>query len=94
MIVRRWKRDVLLESIARKESLALTDDEFEQKLSSLLAQEREPAAARRRLEKEGRIPTLRTRFQEQKTFGFMLEGATVHRILKPREAASPADAAS
>lgn len=94
MIVRRWKRDVLLESIARKESLALTDDEFEQKLSSLLAQERDPAAARRRLEKEGRIPTLRTRFQEQKTFGFLLEGATVHRILKPREAASPADATS
>ncbi len=88
LVVRRWKRDILLDSISRKESIRLTDEEFEQRLATLLEQERDPKAARRRLEREERLPGMKDRFQEQKTLSFLLEAATVHRILKPRESAS------
>ena len=71
--------------VTRKEALALTDEEFEQKLTDLVSQERDPETARRKLDREGRLPGLKDRFQEQKTLSFLLDGATVHRILKPRE---------
>jgi len=87
LVLRRWRRDILLDAIARKESIQLTDEEFEARLGSLLAGERDPAAARRRLERENRLEGIRERMIEKRTFEFLLSAATVHQTVKPRQRA-------
>lgn len=89
LVERRWKRDILLDAIARKESIALTDEEFEERLREVLAGERDFAAARRKIEREGRMDSVRNQLVERKILKTLLDGATIHRILKPRAAEAP-----
>lgn len=84
MIDLRWRRDILLDAIARKETISVSDDDLKERLRELLQGERDQATTLRKWEREGRLPAIRDRLLEQKVFQFVLDAGKVHRIVKPR----------
>lgn len=68
----------ILQRIAEKENIKLTDKEFEASLALLARREgRDPKALRRSLEKNGAIHLLRERFNERRALDFVVDHAVV-----------------
>jgi trigger factor len=85
LIERVCRRDVLLDTLVRQESLAVTEEELAAELETM-AQEAgvEVEVIRKKLEDEGDLPRLRDMLQERKTIDFVIGGARVSRVRKPR----------
>jgi trigger factor len=85
LVERICRRDVLLDTLVRQESLAVTDEEMDAELETM-AQEAgvEVEVIRKKMEDEGDIPRLRDMLQERKTIDFLIGGARVTRVRKPR----------
>jgi len=95
LVERICRREVLLDAVARQESLAVTEEEFEAELDAL-AQDAgvEVPVLRRKLEADNEIDRIRDTMQERKVIDFLLSQAQIIRIRKPRlvEQAGPAGA--
>ncbi len=85
LIERVCRRDVLLDALVRQESLAVTDEEMDAELETM-AQEAgvEVEVIRKKMEDDGDMPRLRDMLQERKTIDFLIGGARVNRVRKPR----------
>ncbi len=83
-VVRLRKREVILESVARKESIQVTEEELEEEIRRSAPRGVDPGVVRRKLEREGEIDRFRHEVLERKILAFLIEVANVHRILTPR----------
>jgi trigger factor len=71
--VRAVKADVGLRAIAESEGIEVTDAEVEEEISRLAeSQGRKPAAVRRELESEGRLPAVRSNLRQSKTLEWLI----------------------
>jgi trigger factor len=84
VVERMRRRDIVLESIARQESLEVTEEELDAEIAGSAPQGVDPRAVRRKLEKDDDLDRIRNDLLERKVFAFILETATVHRIHQPR----------
>jgi trigger factor len=84
MVVRLNKRGILLDSMARQESIAIEDEELDAEISHSAPPGVDPRHIRRRLQKDEELERVRGDLLERKTFDFLLEKATVHRVYEPR----------
>lgn len=85
MVVRVRKREILLESIARQESIAVDEEELDAEIGQSAPPGVDPRQIRRRLEKDEELERVRGDLLERKTFDFLFERATVHRVYEPRK---------
>lgn len=85
LVEQACRRDVLLDTLVRQESLAVTEEEVDAELETM-AQEAgvEVSVIRKKMEDEGDLPRLRDMLQERKTIDFLIGGARVARVRKPR----------
>jgi trigger factor len=85
LIERVCRRDVLLDTLVRQESLAVTDEELDAELETM-AQEAgvDIEVIRKKMEDDGDMPRLRDMLQERKTIDFLIGGARVNRVRRPR----------
>jgi trigger factor len=84
MVVRLNKRGILLESMARQESIAVDDEELDAEISHSAPPGVDPRQIRRRLQKDEELERVRGDLLERKTFDFLFERATVHRVYEQR----------
>jgi trigger factor len=82
-VVRMWKRQILLDSITRKESIEVTDEEMEERLKEISGGG-DPRRARKQLELKGELDRFRKDLLERKTLEQVLEKVTIQRFQKPR----------
>ncbi len=74
--IRDVKASLLLDRIAGRESIEVTNEEVDREIQRIARQEREPAAAvRKRLEKEGVVRRIASHIRTEKTLGFLFEHA-------------------
>lgn len=85
VVERICRREILMEAIARQESLVLTEDEVEAELDKM-AQEAgvEVAVLKKKMEGEGDLDRFRDTMQERKILDFLVASAQVNRVKKPR----------
>jgi trigger factor len=88
MVVRSNKRGILLDSMARQESIAVNDEELDAEISRSAPPGVDPRQIRRRLEKDEELERVRGDLLERKVFDFLFEKATVHRVYEPRRRSS------
>ena len=73
------RRALLLEAIADKEQIAVTDEELDAEVAKIAAASQRPAPAVRRLmDKSGDLESLRRGLRERKTLDFLIDRAAVH----------------
>jgi trigger factor len=84
MVVRLRRRGILLESIARQESIAVDEEELDAEIGRSAPPGVDPRQIRRRLEKDDELERVRGDLLERKTFDFLFEKATIHRVHEPR----------
>jgi trigger factor len=74
--VEEVKASLLLERIAEREAIEVTNEEVDREVQRIARQRREPvAAARRRLEEEGGLRRIALRIRTEKTLNFLFEHA-------------------
>jgi trigger factor len=85
VIDRMHHRDILLQNVARQESLEVTEEEVEAEIDNL-AQEAgvESAVLRRKMEGEGELTRMVDTLQERKVLDFLVANAQVNRVRRPR----------
>jgi len=72
------KSTLVIDEIARRESIAVTDEDVQQELERFAERAgRTPAAVRARLEQEGSLDRIRTGIEREKTMKWLLEKAQV-----------------
>jgi trigger factor len=84
LVERTRRREIILESIARQESLEATEDELEAEIARSAPQGVDPQVVRRKLEKDGDLERIRNELQERKIFGFLMEASKINRVHQPR----------
>lgn len=84
LVIRLRKREILLDSIARQESIEVTEEDLDAELVKSAPAGISPNAIRRRLEKEGELDRVRDDLRERRILDFLLEHATVNRVHQPR----------
>jgi trigger factor len=78
-VERSLKREVILAAIARKESLAVTDDEVAREIDRMAQSEpRQAARVRAHYQSAERRQSLKESMVERKALDWVLEAATVH----------------
>jgi trigger factor len=84
VVVRLRKREILLESVARQESIAVDEAELDAEIGRAASPGVDPRQIRRRLEKDEELDRVRGDLLERKTFDFLFEKLTVNRAHEPR----------
>lgn len=84
VVVRLRKREILLDSIARQESIEVGEEELDAEISHSAPPGIEAQAIRRRLEKDHELDRVRGDLLERKTFDFLFGKATVSRVHERR----------
>lgn len=84
-ILRIWKRRILLDAIARKESLTVSDEEMDERIRGSAGAGANLARIRSHLTQRGELGAMREELLEEKVLDSLLEKITVHRIQKPRQ---------
>jgi trigger factor len=79
VVERVRKREILLESIARQESIKVGEEELDAEISRSARPGVDPRAIRRRLEKDHRLDRVRDELLERKTLDFLFEKVTINR---------------
>jgi len=75
--VREVKSSLLLDRIAERENVGVSDDEVNHELEAIAVQARQPVeSVRARLEKEGGLERLRARLRNEKTLDLLYQRAT------------------
>jgi trigger factor len=88
-LMRELQREILLESIAAQENITVADEEIDAEIRRLAERARvSPAEARRRLEADNRLDTLRRDMLRGKVLGFLVQQASVRVDTKRREGRS------
>lgn len=85
---------LLLDEIAKKENLAVTDEDVDKEIEKMAERQgRKPLAVRARLEAQRQLDQFREQVGRQKINDFLLANATVNKVpAKPKEEAPAADA--
>ncbi|MEZ4653440.1 MAG: trigger factor [Candidatus Eisenbacteria bacterium] len=83
-VVRMWKRRILLDSIARKEDLRVTDDELDTQLQEM-APAQDVARLRKRLQSSGELEGLRVELLDRKVLDALRSRASVETSQKARQ---------
>jgi trigger factor len=84
VVVRLRKREILLESIMRQESITVGEEELDAEIGRSAPPGVDPRQIRRRLEKDEELERVRSRLLERKTFDLLLTKAVVNRVHQPR----------
>ncbi len=84
VVVRLRKREILLDSVARQESITVGEEELDAEIGRAARPGVDPRQIRRRLEKDDELEKVRGDLLERKTFDFLFEKVTVNRIHEPR----------
>lgn len=85
VVVRLRKREVLLDSIARQESISVPDEELDEEIRGSAPAGVDPQVIRKKLEKDDELGRIHQEMLERKIFQFLMNACTVHRIHQPRE---------
>jgi trigger factor len=83
LVVRLRKREILLDSIARQESIEVTEEDLAAEIARSAPAGIDPQVVRRRLEREGELERVRDDLRERRILDFLLEQATVRRTVQP-----------
>jgi trigger factor len=82
---RMHRRNIVLQNVARQESLLVSDEEMEAELESVAEDAGvDVAVLRRKMENDGEIDRFRDTLEERKTLDFLVSKAQVTRVRKPR----------
>jgi trigger factor len=84
LVVRLRRREILLESVARQETIEVGEEELNAGLARSAPAGVDPQVVRRRLEREGELDRVREDLRERKALDFLLEQASVRRVVQPR----------
>ncbi len=84
LVIRLRKREILLDSVARQESISISEEDLDAELTKSAPAGVSPQAIRRRLEKEGDLDRVRDDLRERRILDFLLDHATVNRVHQPR----------
>jgi trigger factor len=84
-VVRLRKREIFLESIARQEAIAVSEEELNEEIQRSAPAGVDPQVVRRKLEKDDELDRIQRELLDRKIFRFLMEVCTVHRIQQPRE---------
>ena len=84
-VTRIWKRRILLDAIARKESLTVSDEEIDERIRGSAGPGANLARIRDHLQQRGELDAMREEILEENVLDHLLEKVTVHRIQKPRQ---------
>jgi trigger factor len=84
VIERMRRREILLDSIARAESIQVGEEELLEEIRQSVRPGVDPQVVRKKLEEEDELDQIRSRLLDRKTFDFLFSAAVIHRVHQPR----------
>ncbi|MBD3161010.1 MAG: trigger factor [Candidatus Eisenbacteria bacterium] len=91
VLERMHRRDLLIDNVARQESIEVTDEELEAELESMAEEAGvEVGILRKKMESEGEVGRVRETLHERKVIDFLVASAEVTRTRRPRPATEQA----
>jgi len=79
-----WQQRLILDAIARKESIEVTDEDVDERIGKMAGESGDPRRVRKQLEENGELRSVQLDILDRKVFDLVLESVDVNRSEKPR----------
>jgi trigger factor len=84
VVERVRRREILLDSVARAESIEVGEEELLEEIRQSVRPGVDPLVVKKKLEEEDELDQIRSRLLDRKTFDFLFGVAVIHRVHQPR----------